>query len=447
VFWDELFVFPLLTLRFPDLTRSLLLYRWRRLDAARDAARAIGLSGALFPWQSGSDGREETPQLLFNPRSGRWMPDHSRLQRHVGLAVAYNVWRYFEATGDIEFLAGYGADLVVEVARLFAALTSYDPGADRYDIAGVMGPDEYHDAYPGATSPSLRNNAYTNALAAWVLGRAIEVLALVDRHRCGACWSPPGFEPDEVARWDHISRRLRVPFHDGVISQFDGYETLDELDWAGYRSRYGNIGRLDLILEAEGDTTNRYKLAKQADVLMLFYLLSPAELGILFERLGYRLDAEIVERTIDYYQARTAHGSTLSRVVHSWVLAQADRPRSWSLFEDALMADLDYTQGGTTGEGIHLGAMAGSVDLLVRCYAGLATHDETLWFDPNPPAELRALRFDVRYRGQHISAALTGPRLRLHVHPCASAPVRIGIGAETRLVAGGDVWEHVIAHP
>ena len=70
---------------------------------------------------------------------------------------------------------------------------------------------------------------------------------------------------------------MKVVFHaDGVLTQFEGYEQLEEFDWEGYRERYGNIQRLDRVLEAEGDSTNRYKLAKQADVLMLLFLLSRA---------------------------------------------------------------------------------------------------------------------------------------------------------------------------
>lgn len=438
VFWDELFVFPLLNLRLPVLTRSLLLYRWRRLDAARDAARRAGLAGALFPWQSGSDGREETPDLLFNPRSGRWMPDNSHLQRHVGLAVAYNVWQYYQVTADVAFLVEFGAELLIEVARLFTSLATYDASENRYDIIGVMGPDEYHDGYAGADRPGLRNNAYTNVLAAWVLWRTTEAVNICGSHHCAELWERLELTADEIRRWDDLSRRLRVPFHaDGVISQFDGYEELAEFDWERYRATYGNIGRLDLILEAEGDTTNRYKLSKQADVLMLFYLFSAAELAELMERLGYGPEPEVMPRTVDYYLARTAHGSTLSRVVHSWVLARSDRARSWLVFRDALDADLADTQGGTTGEGIHLGAMAGTVDMVLRGYAGIQTREDMIWFDPHLPAELPSVRFDVFYRGQRLSIDLTADHLCLYLHPCAATPILVAInGTATQLVAG-----------
>jgi beta-phosphoglucomutase family hydrolase len=442
VFWDELFVFPLVNLRLPSLTRSLLLYRWRRLDAARDAARRAGLAGALFPWQSGSDGREETPDQLYNARSHRWIPDNSHLQRHVGLAVAYNIWQYYQVTADVDFLTESGAEVLTEVARLYASLAEYDPGEDRFDIVGVMGPDEYHDGYPGSDRPGLRNNAYTNVLAAWVLWRAIDVIRVCEAHHSAALRERLGVTDEEVQLWDRISRRVRIPFHDdGIISQFEGYADLADFDWEGHRTAYGNIERLDLILEAEGDTTNRYKVSKQADVLMLFYLFSADELAELFDRLGYRLDREAIPRTVDYYLARATHGSTLSRLVHSWVLARTDRERSWWVFRDALDADLDDTQGGTTAEGIHLGAIAGTVDLVLRGYAGIQVRNDTLWFDPCLPSELRSVRFDVFYRGQRVSVKLTGDRLRLELRPCAAAPIAVGVNGTVKQMAAEDVWE------
>src|SRR6185437_13521247 len=128
---------------------------------------------------------------------------------------------------------------------------------------------------------------------------------------------------------------------------------------------------LDLILEAEGDSPNCYKLSKQADVLMLFYLFSADELKALFTRLGYPFDGALIPKTINYYLRRTSHGSTLSGTVHAWVLARSCRRGSWSLFSEALRSDVGDIQGGTTPEGIHLGAMAGTLDLLQRCYTGL----------------------------------------------------------------------------
>jgi len=442
VFWDELFVLPVMTTHLPAVTRSLLDYRWRRLDAARQAARTAGLAGAMFPWQSGSDGREETPTHLLNMRSGRWMPDHSRRQLHVGLAVAYDAWQYYQATGDLTWLAERGAELLIEVARLFAALATYDSALDRFHIAGVMGPDEYHDGYPDAPGQGLRDNAYTNVLTAWVCGRAAEALALLAGHEGDELVARLGVHPQEPASWAHLSRRLAVPIHDGVISQFDGYEALAELDWHRYRATHGNIGRLDLILEAEGDTTNRYRLAKQADVLMLIYLLGPEELLAVLGSLGYPLTDGVLVDTVDYYLARTAHGSTLSRVVHASVLARLNPSRAWSVFRDALAADLDDTQGGTTEEGVHLGAMAGTIDLVTRAFAGLQTRADTLMFTPRLPFEVREVRFQVTFRGQRIDVRLDHDRLHLAVHPCAGGPeIHVEVAGTRVLLCGGQEHE------
>ncbi|KPK89572.1 MAG: hypothetical protein AMJ94_11840, partial [Deltaproteobacteria bacterium SM23_61] len=288
VFWDELFVFPYLNLRIPNLTRSLLLYRYRRLNRSRLAAQEEGLRGALYPWQSGSNGREETQQLHLNPKSGRWLPDHTHLQRHVNIAIAYNAWQYYKATGDLEFLSTYGAEMILEIARFLAGMATFNRQLDRYEILGVMGPDEYHDGYPDTEKPGLNNNAYTNVMTVYVLRTALKAIEALPPRRRKDLLEALGLEPAEMDRWQDISRKMRVVFHgDRIISQFEGYDQLLEFDWEGYRKKYGNIQRLDRVLEAEGDTPNRYKASKQADVLMLFYLFSAEEIQELFTEMGY----------------------------------------------------------------------------------------------------------------------------------------------------------------
>lgn len=442
VFWDELFVLPVLGLRLPNVARALLDYRWHRLDAARSAARAAGLRGALFPWQSGSDGREETPDTLYNPRSARWMPDNSSRQRHVGLAVAYNAWQYFQVTADRDWLADRGAELIIEVARYFAASAVHDAATDRFHITGVMGPDEYHDGYPDAPGDGVRDNTYTNVMAAWVCERAGETLDELAGHARDDVVDRLRIDPDEMARWAQLSRRLAVPIHsDGILSQFDGYESLLELDWADYRQRYGNIGRLDLILESENDATNRYKLAKQPDVVMLVYLLGREGVRRQLARLGYPFSHDDLVRTVDYYLDRTSNGSTLSRVVNASVLAGLDESRSWALFRETLIADLDDTQGGTTREGIHLGAMAGSVDLIARSFAGLNLASHQIEFTPRLPTRLARVRFPFAYRGHRIDVDLDHQSLRLHLLPSPAEPIRFSAGTSQVTLGGGQSYE------
>ncbi|MFD7115909.1 glycoside hydrolase family 65 protein [Streptomyces sp. NPDC059922] len=440
VFWDELFVLPFLNLHFPEVSRALLGYRHRRLPAAVHAARSVGRRGAMYPWQSGSDGREETQEVHLNPRSGRWLPDHSRLQHHVGSAVAYNVWQYCQASGDTEFLHTDGAETLLQIARFWASSAVWDPALERYRIRGVVGPDEYHDGYPDATVPGLDDNAYTNVTAAWVLTRALELcrtLPLAHRHQL---FDRIRLAPSEQDGWDDIAHRLHVPYHAGIISQFAGYGDLAELDWQGYRKRYGDIRRLDRILEAEGDTANRYQASKQADVLMLGYLFSPRELAGLFRQLGHRLDDDTWRATVDYYLARTSHGSTLSSLVHAWVLARVRRADAWAFAEEALAGDVADVQGGTTAEGIHLGAMAGTLDFVQRGLTGLETRDNALWLDPAPLPQLSKFGVGIRYRSHwDVDLRIRAQRVRIAVPDASGGPVRVVLGGVESVIAPGTV--------
>jgi len=449
VFWDELFVLPVLTSRLPAVARSLLDYRWRRLEAARHAAAKAGLRGAMFPWQSGSDGREETPHWGFNPRTQDWAADYSGLQRHSGLAIAYNAWQYFESTGDREWLVRRGSELLIDVARLFTSLAVLDPATGRYHIRGIMGPDEYHTGYPGRPGQGIDDNAYTNVMTAWICSAALHLVrSVLQGPERQEVTERLAIQPEELAAWERLSQRMYVPFHgDGLISQFSGYGELRELDWERYRRTYGNVERLDLILEAEKDSPNHYMLAKQADVLMLLYLLGEEQLTGLLASLGYRVTPEALARTVDFYLARTAHGSTLSRMVHASVLAAIDPERAWNTFREALDADLDDTQGGTTRAGIHLGAMAGSIDAVQRTFAGLRMAGEELTFSPLLPKGLRSVRFTVSYRGQLLSVALDHQRLTVSTAPGSAAPVRIRIGATKLLLGAGQSHSFPLSPP
>ncbi len=427
VFWDELFTFPFLNLRIPELTRSLLLYRYRRLGEARAAAAAEGYRGAMFPWQSGSDGREESQVLHLNPQSGNWIPDNTHRQRHVSSAIAYNVWQYFQATRDIEFLSFYGAEMLLEIARFWASIAEYDPGRGRFVIRGVVGPDEFHTRYPGTESLGVDNNAYTNVMAAWALDTACVALDALAEDRRVELLETLRISSAERLRWADISRRMYVPIAaDGIIQQFEGWDQLEELDWEGLRQRHGDVQRLDRVLEAEGDDPNRYKATKQADVLMLFFLFSSEQLHELWEHMGYPFDPDMIPRNIEHYIARTSHGSTLSRVVHAWVLARADRKRSWHLFRGALASDIDDIQGGTTSEGIHMGAMAGTVDLIQRGYTGIEMRHQVLWLNPQLPEGLGELRLAVRYRGHWLGLRITHEALMVVFEKGWSGPACIG---------------------
>jgi HAD superfamily hydrolase (TIGR01509 family) len=445
VFWDELFCFPVINFRLPEVARALLAYRCRRLPAARRAAAAAHHRGAMFPWQSGSDGSDRTPHSLYNPRSGRWVPDRSYRQRHVGLAVAFELWKHWQTTADNVFFAEQGVEVFLEIARFFADLSAFDDSIGRFRIRGVMGPDEFHDGYPWATDGGIDDNAYTNVMTAWLLRRAIDVVELVRVWHRGEFLERIGVDDAELRRWKRIAAELYVPFHEGVISQFAGYERLAPLDLDAYSIRYGNIGRLDLILEAEGDSTNRYQVAKQADVLMLFYLLSAEELREVFHGLGYELAPETIRRTVEYYSTRAVHGSTLSAVVHAWVTARVDRRASWEQFQRALAADVADTQGGTTAEGIHLGAMAGTIDLLQRCYTGLEVRGDALWLNPVLPEQISRLWFALTYRDHWIDLDIDHDRVLINTAPSQAQSATVVVAGERHRLRPGQHIEVALA--
>ena len=439
VFWDELYVYPYLNYRLPEITRGLLMYRYRRIGEARAAAEAAGYRGAMYPWQSGSDGEEETQVIHLNPLSGRWEPDLSHNQRHVGAAIFYNVWHYYQITHDLAFLRDHGAEMMLEIARFWSSIAHFNPDRDRWEIHGVMGPDEFHEKYPGATAGGLRNNAYTNVMVAWICETAQTVLDLLPASRRSVLRARMGLSDAEIQQWQEMSRKMFVPFHaGGIISQFEGYEDLRELDWEAYRTKHGNIQRLDRILRAEGEDPDRYKLAKQADTVMLFFLFTADELRRLFERLGYEYTDDTARRTIAYYDQRTSHGSTLSFITHAGVLAAIDPETSWQRFLVALESDIGDIQGGTTREGIHLGVMGGTLDLLQRAYLGTDLRDGVLYFNPMPTDRLDGLSLPMQVRHTSITVSLNGAELTVAAHADGySGPIKVGVGDVVREIHGG----------
>jgi trehalose/maltose hydrolase-like predicted phosphorylase len=440
VFWDEIYAFPFFNIRLPEVTRGLLMYRYRRLGEARAAAREAGYHGAMFPWQSGSEGVEETQRVHLNPLSGRWEPDLSRSQRHVNAAIFFNIWKYFQATGDYAFLENYGAEMMLEIARFWASIAHFNPERERYEIHGVMGPDEFHEKYPGVREGGLRNNAYTNVMVAWLCGIAGELPSLLSASSADGLRARLAIGDDELALWRDMSRRMFVPFlPDGIISQFEGWDDLEELDWDVYRGKYENIQRLDRILRAEGDDPDRYKISKQADTVMLFFLFPGDELREIFERLGYDYHPDTAARNVAYYDQRTSHGSTLSFVTFAGVLAALDPESSWERFLVALRSDVDDIQGGTTKEGIHLGVMAGTLDVVQRYYAGTRLRDGVLYFDPRLPSALGDLSFPMRFNQTPILVTLSRGQLTLAVHPeGASHPIQAGVPGDIRELCPGD---------
>jgi trehalose/maltose hydrolase-like predicted phosphorylase len=172
---------------------------------------------------------------------------------------------------------------------------------------------------------------------------------------------------------------------------------------------------------------------------MLFYLFSSEELGALFTRLGYAFEYETIPRNVAYYDARSSHGSTLSRVVHAWVLARSDRPRAMRYFAEALQSDVSDIQQGTTAEGVHLGAMAGTVDLVQRVSTGIEVTGDVLRFNPHLPQELERLDMRIRYRGHSLDLRLTRDALTVRGRERGVAPIKVGFKDQVYEFASGSM--------
>lgn len=440
IFWDELFILPYYNMHFPKVSRSILLYRYRRLEEARKYAREYGYQGAMFPWQSGSSGKEETQVIHLNPVSGEWGPDHSSLQRHVSLAIAYNVWQYFHVTGDMKFMEEYGAELLFEICRFWASKSKLNRVTGRYEIIKVMGPDEFHEKYEDTDEGGLKDNAYTNLMVAWMFGKAGELLEKMDKVKKDALLEKLRMTAGETERWNDIATRLNLVISpEGIIAQYDGYFDLKELDFDEYRKKYGNIYRMDRLLKAEGKSPDEFKVAKQADTLMTFYNLGSDEVGHIMEKLGLSLPSDYLMKNLRYYLARTSHGSTLSRVVHAHLANMTGDPGlSRELYLDALTSDYNDIQGGTTAEGIHAGVMAGTVWVALVSYAGLDIHGDFPRFNPNLPAQWRKISFFFTFRDDDYECEITGDMIRLRVDSEKDAEVKIGIGDKIFEISTGE---------
>lgn len=397
IFWDEVFILPFFCFNFPEIARALLMYRYHRLNAARQLAHEHGFQGAMFPWQSASNGEEETQKVHLNPKSGQWGPDLSARQRHVNMAIVYNIWTYYVITKDEPFLQEYGAEIILEIAKFINSMIIFNPSRNKFEIHGVMGPDEYHEQEINSNEIGLKNNTYTNIMAVWVLEKALELKNSLHQAQYRYLLNLLDIHESDTKRWKSIINNMFIPFHDKVLSQFEGYENLKPFDWDTYQKKYSLCERLDRILKAEDKDPNEYQIAKQPDTLMLYYLLEEKEIIRLFHQLGYNYSEDTTTRTIDYYLSRTAHGSTLSKMTIASILMNKDGFLAQKLYNDALNSDIEDTQGGTTQEGIHLGVMAGTISLLTKNISGIIFYPQYFSLNPQLPAWIKRLKFKLTY--------------------------------------------------
>ena len=196
----------------------------------------------------------------------------------------------------------YGLELMFEVAHFWQSAATWDDAAQRYFIDKVMGPDEFHESYPNSEQGGLKNNAYTNMMVVWLFEEIENLQQQLSAESFQAVLEKTALTPADIAAMADIRTKLGLEIDpEGIIAQFEGYFQLEDLDWAHYKEKYGNIYRMDRILNAEGKSADSYKVAKQADSLMIFYNFSKEQVNQILADLSYQLPTDYIEKNHHYY--------------------------------------------------------------------------------------------------------------------------------------------------
>lgn len=383
-FWDtEIFMLPMFSYTLPHVARNLLDYRWHRLPQARAKAARSGLEGAQFPWESADTGEEVTPTWVptWDDRSNLvrlWTGD---IQIHISADVAYGAIQYVRASGDEEWFAEHGAELVLDTAKFYAARAERDEDGT-YHYRDVIGPDEYHE--------HVDDNALTNALARWNIRTALTVLdGLHETHptRAADLVERLDLSPARLEHWREVADGIVIDvLPDGRIPQFRGFFDLIDIDLNAYEPRTKSMHQI-LGLEA----ANRYQVLKQPDVLMLTLLLED------------EFTDEQKRANYDYYTPRTDHayGSSLGSSMKAIIAARAGlADDALEHFDRAVLADLRDNRGNAD-DGIHAASCGGVWQAVVFGFGGLKVGNDGTWtLQPALPAHWERLAFTFTVHGQ-----------------------------------------------
>jgi kojibiose phosphorylase len=396
IFWDtELYILPFFIYTDPRIARKLLLYRYKRLDAARLIARQRGFRGALFPWESAHTGEDATPPYSRDLDGSIMKIVTMEKEQHISSDVAFGVYHYYLVTEDSDFMLHAGLEIIFETARFWASRVKFERRLGKFVINDVMGPDEFHE--------SVNNNAYTNLMAIWNLNCAAslfnEFSAKVPR-RLKRLADKIGLKAKEVKRWRGLAGKISIPVHKDrdVIEAFDGYFKKKHIWISGWDENLMPVF-LRRITTAEASLT---QIVKQADVLMAIYLLSD------------KFSEEDKRRNFNFYFKRTAHKSSLSTSVHSILAARLGyRALAYILFLNSLYTDLRNLHGNTH-DGIHAACLGGNWQTVIFGFAGLNMNEGRLSFCPRLPGHWESVSFKLRWRQRELSLRITRDNLEIY---------------------------------
>lgn len=367
-FWDtEIYIFPFFLYSKPEIARKLLEYRYAGLGKARERARQMAhAQGALYPWRT-----------IAGEECSAYFPAGTA-QYHINADIAYSIKLYFEATGDLDYMADAGAEIVLETARIWIGIGHTDR-AGRFCINEVTGPDEY--------TALVNNNYYTNAMAQMHLRFAADVADTLARERPDALArlaATIGLAAGEIDTWRHAAAQMALPYDAalGIHAQDDSFLSKKPWDFAATPKEH-----YPLLLNYHPLVIYRHQVCKQADVVLALLLLSE------------RFTLADKRRDFDYYEAVTTHDSSLSSCIFSIIASEVGyHDKAYDYFMETARLDLDDTHGNTH-YGVHTAAMAGTWMGVAYGFAGMRVTDGALRFAPTLPARWTHYQFKIHLRG------------------------------------------------
>lgn len=404
-FWDlEIFILPFFIYSNPAAAKSLLTYRYHGLSGARKKAVENGYAGAMYPWEMAwpEDG-ETTPlwgdiDIVTGEQSKIWS---GIIEQHISADIAFAVYQYEKVSGDTEFMEHCGYEMVFETANFWSTRLEWNEDRKTYEIRNILGPDEYKE--------HVDNNAFTNYMAYFNLKLAERYANQLSSK------NPKLFKKlnmrDGRLDWKEKAENLYLPnprAADLVIPQDDTYLQLPEIDL----SKYKNQTKVRTIYrDFNAEQINGIQVTKQADTVLLFYLLEQTFLGG-----DARLSNAAKQQNYRYYEARTLHDSSLSLAVHAVVandLGETDK--AYSLFRQACEIDLG-PQLDTSDDGIHAAAIGGIWTSAVFGFGGVRLSDETLKINPRLPKHWSQMKFTIYWQGTALTLEITHQSLKVTAH-------------------------------
>jgi kojibiose phosphorylase len=417
IFWDaEIFLLPFYLFTLPDFARNMLLYRYMRLNAAREIARKYGFKGAMFPWESAGLGGEETPGWAKD-LDGKVIKIYTgKMEHHITADIAYALYYYYNATQDEKFLRDYGYEVIFETARFWASRVEYNKKKKKYEIRHVIGPDEFHK--------DVDNNAYTNMMAKWNLLIGYKMFQRIKKSEPSVLKKLAqkiGLSAKEPAEWKKIAARMSIKMNKAhIIEQFDGY----------FRKRKIKITHWDenfmpIITEKMSPRDyHKTQLVKQADVIMLLYLLSDV------------FSFKTKKQNYDYYIDRTAHKSSLSLPIYAIMAIDAgDKNRAYRFFHTALHTDISDIHNNT-GEGVHAACMGGTWQILINGFAGVRVQKGILSVNPKLPKVWRKVLFNLHWRGNLLRLEVKNNHVKIQHIPAGRKKIKIKVFGILHELAG-----------